>query len=68
MRTNRDLRGSGGFGRGTVLFEVGRCCALVPAVLTVPLSAHVDAAFWRLFSLALGAELELMRRVGTTKL
>lgn len=63
MRTNRDLRGSGGFGRGTVLLKVGRCCALVPAVLAVPLSAHVDAALWRLVSLALGAELELVRRI-----
>lgn len=64
----RDLRGSGGFGRGTVLLKVVRGCTLVPAVLTVPLSAHVDAALWRLVSLALGAELELMGRVGTAKL
>ena len=64
----RDLRGSGGFGRGTVLLEVGGCCTLVPAVLAVPLSAHVDAAFWRLFSLTLGAELELMGWVDTAKL
>ena len=64
----RDLRGSGGFGRGTVLLEVVRCCTFVPAVLAVPLSAHVDAAFWRLVSLALGAELELMGRVSTAKL
>ncbi len=68
MRTNRDLRGSGGFGRGTILLEVSGCCTLVPACLAVPLSAHVDAAFWRLVSLALGAELELVRWVGTAKL
>ena len=63
MRTNRDLRGSGGFGRGTILFKIGKCCALVPATLAVPLGTHVDAALWRLVSLALGAELELVRRV-----
>lgn len=61
MRTQRGLRGSGGFGRGTMLYM----CSFIPAGLAVPFSAHVDAAFWRLVSLALGAELELVRRVGT---
>ena len=57
----RDLRGSGGFGRGTMLY----LCSFVPAVLAVPFGSHVDAAFWRLVSLALDAELKLMRWVGT---
>jgi hypothetical protein len=38
-------------------------CSFVPAGLAVPFSTHVDAAFWRLVSLALGAKLELVRRV-----
>ena len=61
----RDLRGSGGFGRGTVLFEVGRCCTFVPAVLAVPLGTHVNTALWRFVSLALGAELKFVRWVDT---
>lgn len=61
MRTQRGLRGSGGFGRGTVLLEVVRCCTFVPARLAVPLGAHVDTAFWRFILLALGAELEPVR-------
>jgi len=55
----RFLMGSIGFGRGTMLYM----CSFIPAGLAVPFSAHVDAALWRLVSLALGAELELVRRV-----
>ena len=62
-RIQRGLSSSDGFVRGTVLLEIVRGCAAVPAGLAVPLSTHVNAAFWRLVSLALGAELELVRRV-----
>ena len=62
-RIQRGFNSSDGFGRGTVLFKIVRSCTAVPAGLAVPLWPHVDAAFWRLVLLALGAELELVRRV-----
>jgi hypothetical protein len=60
MRTQRGLIGSGGFGRGTVLFKIVRCCTFVPAGLAVPFGSHVYAAFGRLFCLAFGAEFKFV--------